>query len=179
MDLKETQLKRSVKFTNAFLEVIEDDVRLPDGKTSKRIVVKHVGAASVLPVLSNKNLLLVRQYRYAISRESLEIPAGKKAFSGEPGMQCAKRELEEETGYTSDLFSHLQDIYSAIGFSDELVEIFLAKDCVKLDVQPKGDDDEFIELVEISLEAALEKVSSGEIRDAKTVVAILAYARQI
>ena len=168
-----------MKFTNSFLEVIEDDVRLPDGNTSKRIVVKHVGAASALPVLKNGNVLLVKQYRYAISGISLEIPAGKKDYRGEDGKACALRELEEETGYTSSDVLPLQAIYSAIGFSDELVEIYLARDCEPLAVQPKGDDDEFIELVELPFVEALELVRRGEIKDAKTVVALLAYQRYL
>ncbi len=171
--MKEKQLKRVIKYENAFLQVVEDDVLLPNNKATKRVVVKHIGAACVLPITKKHTVILTRQYRYAIEAESLEIPAGKKDTVNEDGLQCAKRELEEETGYTSSDFSKLTEIYTAIGFSDELVEIFVAKDCVVMASPPAQDADEFIETVEIPLDEAIRMVDDGEIRDAKTVVALL------
>ncbi len=177
MDFKETRIKRISKYKNDFLELIEDDVRLPDGREAKRVVVKHVGAASALPITDNGEVVLVRQHRYAIGRDSLEIPAGKKDFPGEHGMSCARREMMEETGYDAATLTPLSSIYSAIGFSDELVEIFLAPHARPTDSPEGGDDDEFVDVVIMPFSEALKRVDTGEIQDAKTVVALLAAAR--
>ncbi len=178
MNFKETRLRRASKYKNDFLELIEDDVRLPDGREAKRVVVKHVGAASALPVTDQGQVVLVRQHRYAIGRDSLEIPAGKKDFPGEHGMRCAHREMVEETGYDAPTLTPLSSIYSAIGFSDERVEIFLALHATPTTTPQIGDDDEFVDVVLMPFAEAIKRVENGEIQDAKTVVALLAAARQ-
>jgi len=171
---REKFLKRHLQYSCDFLRVYEDDVELPDGRDGKRVVVDHVGAAAVLPITEDREVLLVRQHRYAAGIDSLEIPAGKKDEAGENGLRCAKRELEEETGYTSDDFVKVMDVYSAIGFSNERIEIYHAYDVTILEHKPKADDDEYVELVRLPLEEAVHLAKSGEIKDAKTIIALLA-----
>ncbi len=170
---REKFVKRHLKYTCDFLRVYEDDVALPDGREAKRVVVDHVGAAAVLPITKEREVLLVRQHRYAAGIDSLEIPAGKKDDPGEDGIRCAKRELEEETGYTSEHLVKVMDVYSAIGFSNERIEIYHAYDATMLKKKPEADDDEYVELVRLPLEEAIHLAKSGEIKDAKTIIALL------
>ncbi len=173
---REKQVRRTLKYECDFLRVYEDDVMLPDGKDGKRVVVKHIGAAAVLPITDNREVLLVRQYRYAAGVDSLELPAGKKDDADEDGVRCAKRELEEETGHTAETFEKITEIYSAIGFSDERIEIYVAQDASPLDRNVSGDDEEYVEVVRMPLEEAINLAKSGGIKDAKTVVALLSIA---
>ena len=173
MDYKEQCVKRHKQFENDFLAVYEDDVRLGNDQFGKRVVVEHVGAAAVLPVTRDKDVILVKQYRYALGEMSIEIPAGKKDVKGEDGLACAMRECEEETGYVSDVVSKVTSIVSAIGFCDEVVDIFIARDAVLKVNALTADDDEFIEVLKVSFSEAIAWVKSGKIKDAKTVVALL------
>lgn len=170
---KEKQVKRRLVYDIDFITIYEDDILLPNNKPSKRVVVDHVGAACVLPLTKNHEVVLVKQYRYAIDAVSLEIPTGKKDFKGEDSKACAKRELEEEVAYTSDDFEWVSSMYSAIGYSNELIDIYLAKDCVPYDGVNQPDDDEFLERVFLSIDQAKAFVKDGTIKDAKTVITIL------
>jgi len=169
----EKKIRSVVKYDCDFLTVVEDDVLLPGGKEGKRVVVKHIGAASVLPITKDNDVILVRQHRYATGGDTLEIPAGKKDYRDEDGIQCARRELEEETGYTASVFEKLQDVYTAIGFSDERIEIFVARDATRMNNPPEGDDDEYVEIVVMPLKKAIELAKQGEIVDSKTALALL------
>lgn len=170
---KEKKLKRTLKYDCDFLSVYEDDVLLPGGKKSKRVVVEHIGAAAILPITSDNEVILVRQYRYAADTESLEIPAGKKDVIGEDPVLCAKRELTEETGYSAEDIVKIAQIYSAIGFSDEKIDIFVAYDVEKTGEVDTDPDEEFVEVVKMPLGEAIQMARRGLIRDAKTVVALL------
>ena len=174
--MKENKVKRHDIYKGDFIDVYMDDIVLDNGIESKRIVVEHVGAASVLPITDNHEVILVKQYRYAIGDYTLEIPAGKKDFKEEAGLVCALREMEEETGYGSDKVMKITEIYSAIGFSNEVVEIFVAYEAYPLKKPKNGDDDEFVEIVKMPLYEAIELVKTGIIKDAKTVVALLSLA---
>lgn len=170
---KEKQLKRKTVYTCDFLDVYEDDVALPNETRSKRVVVSHIGAASVLPITKDGEVVLVRQYRYAADYDSLEIPAGKKDHPDEDGLECAKRELGEETYLQSNEYTYLHTIYSAIGFSDEMIEIYLARNAVPVEGEVGVDPDEFIDIETYPLKEAVEMAKDGRIRDSKTVIALL------
>jgi ADP-ribose pyrophosphatase len=135
-------------------------------------IVEHAGGAAVVAVHTDGSVLLVRQHRPAVGKSLLELPAGL-VDPGEQPIDCARRELEEETGYTAQRLEPLVSFYSSPGFSTELLHVFVARglrECL-----PKLDEEEDIEVVRLPLERAIEQVTSGEISDAKTVTGLLAY----
>ena len=145
--------------------------RLPNGKLAKREVARHIGAAAVLPVDGNGNVYLVRQFRSPVDRVLLEIPAGKLDYKGEDRLEAAKRELREETGYTAESWTHLNDLLSTVGFCDECISIFMARNLVEGDCDP--DEDEFVNLVRMPLAEAVDMVMNNEIQDSKTISALM------
>lgn len=169
----EKKVARHHKYKNNFLEIYEDDVVLENGKASKRIVVDHIGASSVLPITKDNQIVLVKQYRYAIGDDTLEIPAGKKDDIYDDLKTTALRELQEETGYTATHLDYATTIYSAIGFSNEAVAIYIATDVYQSSETYIQDEDESIDLVIMPFKEAYAKVLDGEIKDAKTVIALL------
>ena len=142
-----------------------DQVLLDDGTQSTREVVEHRGAVAIVPML-NDHVILVRQYRYSIGKELLEIPAGTLEI-GEDPQAAAKRELEEETGYRSEQVTKITEIYMAPGYATEKIHVYLATNLERTKTQL--DEDERIEIKPVLFSAALQKVRSGEICDAKTV----------
>lgn len=174
MNFEEKTIQRTEIFKGKIFDVVVDDVELPNGLGhSKRELVFHKGAVCVLAVTPEDKLILVKQYRKAIERAIYEIPAGKLEI-GEAGSEAAAalRELEEETGYTTDNLTLLHDFYSAIGFCNERIRLYLADQLIKVENPRPQDEDEVIELSEVTLEEALDLVASGDICDAKTIMAI-------
>lgn len=173
MDEKVERIHRELKYKGAILDMYEDTIQVPGGKTAKWDYLHHKGAAAVVPVMDDGKILMVRQYRNAIDRYTLEIPAGAVDYSGEPGIICAARELEEETGYKSDNLQKLVKLCTAIAFCDEFIEIFVASDLVPS--KQNLDEDEFIDVKAYTIEELKEKIFSWEIQDSKTVAALMAY----
>ena len=169
--LEEKKLNTVEYYRNPFLHIHEDDVSLPDGGKSKRIVVTHVGAVNVIALTEEKELLLVRQYRYPLGMETIETPAGKLEPEEAP-IITAKRELEEETGYTCESLALLGKHATAPGFTNEVLYQFLASGVTKLDIVVQGDADEFVEPITVKKAQALEMVKTGEISDLKTIYGI-------
>ena len=169
--LEEKKLSSTEYYRNPFLHIHEDDVSLPDGGESKRIVVTHVGAVSIIALTEEKELLLVRQYRYPLGLETIEIPAGKLEANEEP-IATAKRELEEETGYTCKSLELLGSHATEPGFTNVIIHQFLATGLEKLKVALEHDEEEFIELLTVTKDQALTMVKTGEITDLKTIYAI-------
>ena len=170
VDLTEKELSSKQLFSGRLLEVYIDKVLLPNGKTSTREWIDHPGAACIIPVFPNGKLGLIRQYRYAAKNEFIEFPAGK-LDKGESPESCAKRELEEEIGYTAKSLTFLTNIHPAIGFCNEKIWIYLAEDLTK--TSEKKDEDEFLELIQTTPEKATNMVKNGEITDVKTVIGLL------
>lgn len=152
-----------------------DDVRLPDGNEAKREIVKHPGAVAVIPVTNEGKIILVRQYRKALERTLVEIPAGRIEPDEDP-MLTATRELEEETGLGTKDIAYLQSFATSPGFADEIIHLYVAKGLYPIEEPAAGDEDEFIERLEITIEEAEEMIATSEIYDAKTAFAIL-YAK--
>lgn len=153
-----------------------DTVRFPDGSEGDLEMIRHSGAAAVLPVkddpgADDPTIILIRQYRYAAGGYLLEVPAGRPDSPGEDWEACARRELREETGLAAKRFTRLTTIYTTPGFTDERIHLFMATGLTFGD--PTLDPDEFVEPVEMSFSSALERVSNGEITDAKTICTIL------
>ncbi|MBQ7515776.1 MAG: NUDIX hydrolase [Schwartzia sp.] len=170
-DLIETKLGSEIIYDGKLLHVKCDTVKLPDGKETTREWVKHPGAAAILPILPDGQIILVRQYRYPVAQVTLEIPAGKLDVAGESPLECAKRELREETGYQAARYEKLLALATTVGFSDEVIHIYAAWDLTP--GEQATDDDEFIHVVRMPLTEAYQAVQDGRIYDAKTVTAIL------
>lgn len=170
-DLIEAKLDSVDVFDGVLLHVKKDKVKLPNGNTAYREWVKHPGASAVIPVTSKGEIILVRQYRYPIGEVTLEIPAGKLDKEQEDPLECAKRELSEETGYTAKNYKFLTKLATTVGFSNEVIYIYAAEGLELGEQHP--DEDEFINVVKVSMEEAMEMVADGRICDGKSVVAIL------
>ena len=151
-------------------------VLLPNGNTSTREWIKHPGAVCCVPILANGKIVLIRQYRYAVKEEMIEIPAGKLDQNEIPE-QCALRELEEEIGYRANKLTLLANIHPAVGFTNEKMWLYLAENLVK--TEQSLDFDEFLELIPTKLDDAVKMVWSGQITDVKTIVGILWAQRML
>ncbi len=138
--------------------------------------IHHDGAAAVVPVTDDGKLLMVRQFRNALNRETLEIPAGKLDDPNEPKIECAYRELEEETGYRCEKLEYLMSMNTTVAFCDEAIDIFVARNLIPS--HQHLDEDEVIFVEEWDIADLEELIYSGKMTDAKTVAAILAYARK-
>lgn len=170
-DLIEIKLKSENVFDGTLLHVRRDEVRLPNGRTSVREWIAHPGAAAVIPLLPDKSIILVRQYRYPMQQVTLEIPAGKMDVEGEDPLACAQRELKEETGYTAEKYDKLTMIATTVGFTNETIHLYVAEGLSAGEQCP--DEDEFIHMVKVPLDEAVEMVFAGKIIDAKSITAIL------
>lgn len=163
----ETKVAGEVAFQGVLLRVHRDVVRLPDGQESVREYVRHPGAVMVVPVLADGSVLMERQFRYPSGRVFLEFPAGK-IDSGESPLATGRRELLEETGYVADEWRYLTTVHPGIGYSDERIEIWLARGLVHQ--AAKLDAGEFLEVFSMTLAEGLAAVRDGRITDAKTVI---------
>lgn len=166
--LIETTVSTEQIFNGKVISLQIDTVKLPDGTTATREIVKHPGAVAVLAVHEGR-LLLVDQYRQAMGRCELEIPAGKLEKGEEPA-EAAVRELQEETGFRCDKLTHLHSFYTSPGFADEIIHLYLAEQLSAGEMSP--DEDEFLEIREATLEEALDLIAEGRIADAKTIMAV-------
>jgi ADP-ribose pyrophosphatase len=169
---EEKTIQSETIFRGKVVHLQVDEVRLPNGKTSKREIVKHPGAVAVIPVTKDNKIVFVEQYRKPLEKSLIEIPAGKLE-PGENPITCAIRELEEETGYTTNELSFVTSFYTAPGFSDELMYIYITDELEKLDVPKDADEDEFVDVIELTLDEAKQYVLEERIHDAKTNYAIL------
>ncbi|TSB46575.1 NUDIX hydrolase [Alkalicoccobacillus porphyridii] len=157
-------------FQGSVISLQVDTVTLPNGNESKRELVKHPGAVAVIAQTSEDKLILVKQFRKALEKEILEIPAGKIDLGEEP-IKTAERELREETGYTADSLSLLSSFYTSPGFADEIIYIYEATGLTRGEAQP--DEDEFVEIVEADLVTAKRYAENHLIHDAKTMYALM------
>ena len=168
--LKETKISSEQKFSGRLIDLYLDQVELPNGETTTREWIDHPGAVCLIPILPDGKICLIRQFRYGPGEEFIEIPAGK-LDAGEAPLDCAYRELEEETGYRTKKLTFLTNIHPAIGFSNEKMWMYLAEE---LELSKKKlDEDEFLELLPTPLNKALEWVFSGKITDVKTIIGIM------
>ena len=168
--LKETKISSEQKFSGRLIDLYLDQVALPNGETTTREWIDHPGAVCLIPILPDGKICLIRQFRYGPGEEFIEIPAGK-LDAGEAPLDCAYRELEEETGYRTNKLTFLTNIHPAIGFSNEKMWMYLAEE---LELSKKKlDEDEFLELLPTPLNIALEWVFSGKITDVKTIIGIM------
>lgn len=173
-DLTEQTLSSETVYQGRLLHARLDRVRLPDGRESTREYLVHPGAAVIIPLFDNGDVLLERQHRYPLHRDFIELPAGK-FDPQETELECARRELLEETGYTADEWRQLATFYPCIGYSDERLVYFLATGLRHVGDDP--DHDEFLEILRVPMHEALEMVRDGRIDEGKTVMGLLWLAR--
>ncbi len=176
-DLYEEKIAGEKLFDGVVVHLERDDVRLPNGNTGVREVIRHVGAVCVIPVLENGDVIVERQFRYPHAKVLLEIPAGKLDSKAEDPLAAAKREFYEETGYTADRYTHLGELYTTPAFVDEVIHMYLAEGLHKADDAQHLDEDEFLTVETIHIDTLCDMVMRGEIPDAKTQIAVLKVKR--
>ena len=165
---------RDLAYEGTVIKVYKDHMKFANGNTAEWDFIHHDGAAAVLPVTEDGKILMVRQYRNALDRYTLEIPAGKLDSPDEAKIDCAYRELEEETGYRCDHLEYLITLRTTVAFCDEKIDIYVAKNLIPS--HQHLDEDEFINVGAYTIDELRKKIYSGEIEDSKTVAALLAYA---
>ena len=166
-DFTETEVASETVFQGRLLRVKRDSVRLHDGASATREYIEHGGAVMIIPVLDSGELLMERQYRYALRRHCLEFPAGK-IDPGEEPLATGRRELLEETGYVAREWTYLASINPTVAYSTERILVYLARGLAH--EGGRLDDGEHLEVLTLPLETLLEKVRAGEIGDVKTVI---------
>lgn len=169
MNLEEKTIEEDLKYEGSFIKVVKQVVKLPDGNTSTRDIVRHPGGVAVAALFDDDTILLVEQYRKPIDKVTLELPAGKRENGDDPKM-CGIRELEEETGLKAEKFEFLGKIATSPGFCDEYIYLYKAEGLYK--GQINRDDDEFINVKKIKIKEFKEMIRRGEITDAKTIAAL-------
>ncbi len=168
-DFTEKPLSSRTAYSGRLLVVKEDEVQLPGGGQARREYIQHQGAVVIIPMIDDDTVLLEHQFRYPLGLHFLELPAGKIEPNELPE-QTARRELLEETGFLARQWSFLTTLHPCVGYSDERIELFMARDLV-FEGHP-GEEDEFIETVNMPIDEALEKIFAREITEAKTILGV-------
>jgi ADP-ribose pyrophosphatase len=169
-ETSQTSIASETVFKGRLLHVLQDEVQLPDGHTARREYVKHPGAVMIIPLLDERTIVLEYQFRFPLGRHFFELPAGKME-ADEDALTTAKRELLEETGYSAQKWRHVATTHPCIGYSDEKIELFLAQDLTF--IGHRRDQGEFLEVVVLSIDEALEWIDRGTISDGKTIMGLL------
>lgn len=170
------RMKRELVAKGHIIDYYQDTMQIPNGNVAVWDFIKHNGAAAVVAVRDDGRLLMVRQYRNALERETLEIPAGGLNGADEPTSLAAMRELEEETGFRCDEVELLLSIFTTVAFCNEKIDIYVARSLIPS--QQHLDEDEFINVEAYTVEELMDMIYSGRIQDSKTVCAIMTYARK-
>ncbi|MGN1148340.1 MAG: NUDIX hydrolase [Lachnospiraceae bacterium] len=170
------RLSRDLVQKGAIIDYYQDTVQVPNGHIVKWDFIGHKGAAAVVPVREDGKLLMVRQYRNALDRYTIEIPAGGLNGAEEPTDIAAARELEEETGYRTEDLEFLISIRTTVAFCNEKIDIYVAKNLIKS--HQHLDEDEFINVEAYTVEELMDKIYAGTIQDSKTICAIMTYAHK-
>ena len=168
--MEEKTFKSKTIYQGKIINLRLDKVKLPNGKLTEREIIEHPGAVAILPSISPGRIILIKQYRKPVEEILYEIPAGK-LNPGEDEIKCARRELEEETGFQAKKITKLVSFYPTPGISNEKISIFKAENLKKVLSSPESD--EFIKIEEIEIDEAIRKIRSGEIKDSKTIIGLL------
>ena len=171
MNLKEEKVSSAQLHDGRIIKLFNDEIRLPDGKPAFREYVRHPGGICVVPVTEDREIMLVRQFRYPYGEETVEIPAGKRDSFEEDPLEGGKRELREELGITAEEFVFLGEFYPTPGYTDEVIFMYAAKGLTYGETCP--DEDEFVAAEKYPLDLLCEKIMAGEIKDGKTQAAVL------
>ena len=168
---RETRKDSTLLYDGKVLHVYKDTINLPNGKTGMREYCRHGGAVAVVPLTREGKVVCVRQYRYALGRVTLEIPAGKLDFPGEDPLECAKRELREETGLKAEEWRKLVALRTTPGFCNETIHMYMARGLSQ--GERDLDDDEFLNVEWMPIERVTNMILEGRIEDSKTIAAVL------
>lgn len=176
MELEEKKLSSEEIFDGVAIHLYRDEILLPNGNKGVREVVRHPGAVCVIPITDDGEVIFVNQFRYALDRVTLEVPAGKLE-KGEDPMEAALRELSEETGITAEKIEPLDALYTSPALIDEIIHMYIATGLSQ--GEQHLDDDEFVNAIKIPLDEAIDMVMTGKIMDAKTQLIILKAAKYL
>ncbi|MDE7398406.1 MAG: NUDIX hydrolase [Oscillospiraceae bacterium] len=176
MHLEEKTILSEMMYDGRIVKLLRDSVKLENGKTALREVIRHPGGVGIVPLDEDNNVLMVRQFRYPHGKVLLEIPAGKLEY-GENPRECGLRELKEETGCTCDSFEYLGNLIPTPAYDTEVIHMYLARGLHSGEQNP--DEDEFLEIEKIPLEKAVEMIMNNEIADAKTQISLLKTAKML
>lgn len=174
-DYTEHEVSSTTVYQGALLRVKEDRITLPNGQPAQREYVEHQGAVLIIPLLDQNTIVLERQYRYPVRQHCYELPAGKKEI-GEAPLLTAQRELKEETGYEANSWQCLGSLFPCLGYSDERIECYVARDLRFTGVA--RDEGEFLDVLTLTFDEAIEWISAGTINDLKTIAGIF-WARHL
>ena len=174
--MEDQTIKREVLHQGKIFSLLRDEIKLPNGKTAIREYISREGAAAIVAADDQGKIFFVRQYRHPVKQSALELPAGTLE-KGEDPKECAMRELEEEIGWKAQDLELLTSMYTSIGVSSEVLDLYLAKGLTK--GTQNLDPDEFIEIEKYTLDEALEMIKKGEIKDAKTIVGVYMYKERL
>lgn len=169
MIFEEKTMKCERIYEGKILNLRVETVELPDKKYSKREIIEHPNSVGIVPIINDKDMIIVKQYRKAVEKIMLEIPAGKLEVNEEP-RETALRELKEETGYETDDLKYIMELYTSPGYCDEKIYLFLATDLTEGEASP--DDGEIIDREIYPIEELVKMVDRGEIVDSKTIIGI-------
>ncbi len=179
VEFEEKTLTSEKIFDGVLLHLVREEVLLPNGKTSIREMIRHPGAVAMIPFTNDGKMVMVRQFRKPLDRTVVEIPAGKLESSDTEPFQAAVRELEEETDYRADKWTELTTFYPTPAYLDERITLYLAEGLTKVQDSLPMDEDEFIEILELTYEEAKALQDSGEICDSKTIYAMLFWEMRL
>ncbi len=176
---KKYKVKETKKvFSGHIFKIFVDMVEMPSGRVVEREMLAHSGAVGIVPITSNRDVLLVEQYRHAVKDRMLEIPAGKLDVDEDP-LECAVRELKEETGATISEIEKLSEFFNAPGYSSEVFYLYLARVESIGEPEPDGDEEEDMGVIRIPFDEAADMVKTGKIKDAKTIIGLLLAGQEI
>ncbi len=174
-DLKEKTLSSEEVYNGRLLHVYNDKISLPNGHTSTREIVRHVGAVCIVPINEHNEVIIEKQFRYPFGKILTELPAGKLDSPDEDPLEAAKRELKEETGYSADTWTYLGVYYPTVAYTDEKIYIYMARDLHR--GTQHLDEDEFLHFYNVPIESLIEDIKNDKIPDGKTQLGILKAAR--
>lgn len=172
--MKETTLLTKEVYHSDFLTIVEDTVMTSENIQTKRIVVRHSGASAILPITKDKKIVLVKQFRYPIGEITIEVPAGKLEHNEDP-LLCAKRECEEEAHVKPKTIDHVMSIHNCLGYSDEVIHLYIGYHCEEVKKPLDKDMDEFFEIGYYTKKEVQELLKNKIITDAKTIILLQHY----
>jgi ADP-ribose pyrophosphatase len=167
------RLKRELVYKGTVIDMYKDTVQVQNGHIAEWDFIAHKGAAAVVPVLDDGRILMVKQYRNALDRMTIEVPAGGRDTPDEPYITCASRELEEETGYASDELEFLISVQTTVAFCNEKIDVFVARNLKK--THQHLDEDECVDVEAFDVDELINMIYAGKLQDGKTIAAIMAY----
>lgn len=172
--MKEHRIKTNLVYQSDFLKIVEDQVLLPNQKESKRIVVRHSGASAILPVTKDGRIVLIKQFRYPVNDITIEVPAGKLDLNEDP-QRCALRECEEEAQVRPKRVEHVYSIHNCLGYSDEVIHLYIGYDAEEVLNPLEKDEDEMFEIHKYTKKEVQALLKSHKITDAKTIILLQHY----